>query len=783
MHNKKIGGPSSGNPARSGQTLTDCRGKDKNVFTDAERAEDPLRRLNRTLQVVSACNRALVRAKSEEELLHDICQTISDGFGNAMVWVGYAEHDAARTVHIAAQVIRKIDREIIIPALTWDDSGRGRGATGTAIRTGKLHIKTAAERGRYNNKWWDCPKTCDICSIAAFPLKNLQGTFGALSLCSSEVSAFGEQEAAVLEELADDLAFGIDVLRARDKQQLTEEMLRLRNLAIEASNDGIMITDALIPGKPITYVNPAFELITGYKAQEAVGRRGGFLFRKDIEQPGLQEILAAMREHRECRALMRSYRKDGSQFWNELSLAPVRNEAGVLTHHISIFKDVTQRKQYEEQLERQANYDPLTGLANRNLMTDRLEQALIYARRSGRLVAVLAFDLDRFKNVNDSLGHDAGDRLLQLVSKRLEQRVREGDTVARWGGDEFIIVLADVDQAESVISVAQKLLEAVSQSTFIGNHEITPRASIGISLYPRDAEDRETLLRNADTAMHRAKDAGRNTFAFYTQDQNQRAIARLELEAGLHRALERRELLLHYQPKVDLQTGAVLGSEALLRWKHPDRGMIPPIEFIPVAEETGLILPIGAWVLETACVQAKAWQKAGWPRMTMAVNLSARQFQQKDLVKTVTGILARTGFDPASLDLEITESMLMRDPEAAAATISRLHAMGVRLSMDDFGTGYSSLGYLKRFEVDNLKIDRSFVRDIPASQDDAAIVRAIISLAQALKMKVIAEGVETEEQKNFLAALGCDEYQGFYFSKPLPPEEFEALLRKHSAPG
>lgn len=748
-----------------------------------KRAEEQVRRLNRTQQVVSACNRALVRAKSEEELLHDICQTISDGFGNAMVWVGYAEHDAARSVRIAAQVIRKIDRDITIPALTWDDSGRGRGATGTAIRTGKPHIKTAAEKGRYNNKWWDCPKTCDLCSIAAFPLRNSRGAFGALSLCSSEVSAFGEQETAVLEELADDLAFGIDVLRARDKQKFTEETLRLRNLAIESSNDGIMITDALLPGKPITYVNPAFELITGYTAQEAVGRRGGFLFREDIHQSGLQEILAAMRENRECRALTRSYRKDGSLFWCELSLAPVCDEAGVLTHHISIFKDVTQRKQYEEQLERQANYDPLTGLANRNLMTDRLEQSLIYARRSGRLVAVLAFDLDRFKNVNDSLGHEAGDQLLRHISHRLEKCVRKGDTVARWGGDEFLIVLADMDQAENVIPVVQKILEAVSQPILVANNEITPTASIGITLYPRDADDRETLLRNADTAMYRAKEAGRNTFAFYTQDQNQRAIQRLQLEAGLHRALERRELALHYQPKVDLHTGALLGSEALLRWKHPDRGMISPAEFIPLAEETGLILPIGAWVLETACAQVKDWQTAGWPTMTVAVNLSARQFQQKDLVETIAGILARVRLDPGCLELEITESMVMQHPEEAAATIRRLHAIGVRLSMDDFGTGYSSLGHLKRFEVDSLKIDRSFVQDIPANQDDAAIVRAIISLAQVLKMKVVAEGVETEEQKTFLAALGCDEYQGFYFSKPLPPEEFEALLRKLSAPG
>ncbi|OIP08014.1 MAG: hypothetical protein AUK53_10800 [Betaproteobacteria bacterium CG2_30_59_46] len=557
-----------------------------------------------------------------------------------------------------------------------------------------------------------------------------------------------------------------------------EEKLRLWERAIEASFNAILITDATHPGNPLIYANPAFERITGYSQEEALGRNCGFLQNDDHDQPEVEELRRAIREQREGRAVLRNYRKDGSMFWNELLVAPVRDEAGKVTHFVGIQNDVTERKRYESQLEHQANYDTLTGLPNRNLLQDRLGQTLAYVRRHERELALLFIDLDYFKNINDSLGHNAGDRLLKLVAVRLAGCVREGDTVSRQGGDEFVVILSDVAAEEDATLVTQKILHAMSEPFDVDGRELYVTCSIGIALYPKDGGDSETLLKNADAALYRAKDLGRNNAQFYAAEMNLKAMERLTLEDGLRHALEHNEFVVHYQPQVDLRTGEIIGMEALVRWQHPEQGLVSPARFIPVAEESGLIVPLGEWVLRTACIQNKAWQRAGLRPISVAVNLSARQFRQPNLVEVVVGILRETGLDPAHLELEVTESLVMQNVEVTIATLGRLKAMGIKLSIDDFGTGYSSLSYLKRFPIDTLKIDQSFVRDITTDPDDAAIAKTIISMAHDLQLRVIAEGVETEEQKSFLQQRHCDEMQGYFFSRPVPAEDFEVLLRE-----
>ena len=435
-----------------------------------------------------------------------------------------------------------------------------------------------------------------------------------------------------------------------------------------------------------------------------------------------------------------------------------------------------ERKQYQQQIEHQANYDALTGLPNRSLLYDRLKQA-VYAQRRARAVAVVFIDLDHFKFVNDSLGHSTGDKLLKDMGERLRLGLRDGDTVARLGGDEFVLILNDQTRDDVIFRAMQRINARLSEPFVIDGKELYVTCSAGISLYPQDGTDVETLLKNADAAMYRAKEHGRNNFQFYTSEMNSKVNERLALENSLRRALERKEFVLHYQTKVDVKTGAIVGAEALLRWNHPERGLMLPDLFVPLAEETGLIVQIGEWVLREACTQNQAWREEGLPPVTVSVNVSARQFRQGILVNCVSRILAETGLDPLYLEMELTESMIMHNADAAVATLRQLTALGVQLSVDDFGTGYSSLSYLKNLPIDTLKIDQSFVRDIVAgAPDHRVLARAIISIGHSLDLKVVAEGVETEAQLEYLRKHGCDEVQGYYFSQPVPPEAFRKLL-------
>ncbi len=437
------------------------------------------------------------------------------------------------------------------------------------------------------------------------------------------------------------------------------------------------------------------------------------------------------------------------------------------------------RTRAEATVEHQAHYDLLTNLPNRTTFKDRLTVALAQTGRNRKMLGILFVDLDRFKTIVDTLGHTIGDKLLRGVAERLRASLEEGDTLARMGGDEFVILLPQINRADRAVRVAQRIIEAIKPPFHFDQNELHITMSIGITLYPYDGEDADTLLRNADTALYRAKEQGRNNYQLYTPAMNARAFERLALENSLRKAVERKEFLLHYQPQVHMKTGAIIGTEALVRWQHPDLGLVFPAEFISIAEETGLITQLGEWVIRTACTQNKAWQKAGLPSMTVAVNLSARQFQQQDLVETVARILKETGLEARWLEMEITEGIAMQNADYTNVLLRGLKDMGVKVALDDFGTGYSSLSYLKKFPIDTLKIDQSFVRDLTLDPNDAAIANAVIVLAHSLKLNVIAEGVETRDQETYLREHQCDVSQGFLFSNPLPASALESLVRQH----
>jgi diguanylate cyclase (GGDEF)-like protein/PAS domain S-box-containing protein len=570
----------------------------------------------------------------------------------------------------------------------------------------------------------------------------------------------------------------IDVTRRRR----AEEALRLRNRALDSTLNGIMIAEQAQGELRLVYVNPAFERITGYASQDVLGRNPDFLLGEDRRQSPIADLRAALAAEREVTVLLRNFRKDGSLFWNELHIAPVRDSQNRATHFVGVCNDVTQRVSYEAELERHANYDSLSGLPNRNLLRDRVERAIAHAGRTHRLAAVLYVDLDHLKRINDSLGHAVGDLVIAAVGGRLAGITRGGDTVARIGGDEFVVVLGEIRREEDAVRVADKVRRAVAAPLRVEGHDFVLSASVGIALYPRDGTDAATLQKNADTALYRAKEEGRDGWRFFTAEMNAEVVRRLSTEQQLRGALEAGEFRLHYQPIVSLPDGEIVGAEALLRWRRSDGALIGPNDFIPVAEESGLIVPIGAWVLKTATQDARAWQRAGYAPVFVSVNLSARQFRDPRLAHIVREALRASRLPAAQLKLEITETTVMQNAEETDRTLRALKRLGVRLSVDDFGTGYSSLAYLKRFPLDVLKIDRGFVRDLSRDKDDLAISRAVIDLARGMKLQVVAEGVELREQARLLSANGCQLAQGFYFGRPVEAERFARRLRKSAAP-
>ena len=536
------------------------------------------------------------------------------------------------------------------------------------------------------------------------------------------------------------------------------------------------------PGGRYTTVNPAMAHMLGYDSpQELVASITDIPQQLYVDPKRREEFKRLLREHGTVRNFeCQIYRKDGSKMWVSANVRAV-SKAGVLVGYEGLNEDITARKVAEERVQFLAYYDALTGLPNRTLLQDRLATALAGARRRKDKVAVLFLDLDRFKVVNDLLGHSGGDLLLQDVAERLKRWARQQDTVARLGGDEFLIVLTTVKEISDAAVAAERLMDAMAAEFVVQGQSFSINCSLGISIFPEHGTDVETLIKNADAAMYCAKDNGRANFRFFTEEMNTQGVERLTLESSLRRALDKEELFLVYQPQMDIVTGRITGLEALLRWQHPELGLVPPDRFIRIAENSGLIMPIGEWVLRTACSQARKWQGEGLPAVSVAVNVSAVQFRQENFCGLIRRVLKETGLAPQYLELELTEGLLLANADLTLSVIKELNAMGVTLAIDDFGTGYSNFGYLKQFRVSKLKIDRSFVRDVAVNPDDAAITTAIISMARSLNLKVIAEGVEDEAQMSFLRAHQCDEIQGYYFSKPLAVDQVADKLRGDSA--
>lgn len=562
----------------------------------------------------------------------------------------------------------------------------------------------------------------------------------------------------------------------RKKHRSAEAQMHKLSSAIEQTADAVMITS---PEGKIEYVNKAFTDITGYEKEEVLGKTARILKSGRHDKAFYQNLWETIKSGETYQDVFINRRKDGTLYYEEKSITPLKNDAGEIYNFISTGKDITEQMKTRERLHHLAHHDLLTGLPNRGLYMDRLGQAISRAKWNGRVVSVLFIDLDRFKNINETLGFDCGDHMLQAVASRIRDSVRDGDTVARFGDDEFAVILEDVSQTDDIPLVVEKMLKSLSRAFYVDDHELFITTSVGISLYPNDGSDAQALVQNADVAIHHAKESGSNKYRFYESKMNSQSLYRLNLESSLRKALEREEFILHYQPQIEVSTGHTIGFEALIRWQHPELGLVSPIEFIPLLEETGMINQVGRWVLRTACKVCKSWQDKSARPITMAVNLSAIQFNDGDIAEIIEETLDETGLDASLLEVELTESTIMQNPEQASNILVRLNKMGVSLAIDDFGTGYSSLSYLQRFPIKTLKIDRSFVKDISVNTGDASIVSAIISLAHNLNLKVVAEGVEEPEQFEFLKERQCEYVQGFMFSKPVDVHSAEDMLTQN----
>jgi len=559
------------------------------------------------------------------------------------------------------------------------------------------------------------------------------------------------------------------------ESHLIEQKMRIFSSALEQTADLVMITDRQ---GVIEYVNPAFEETTGYSRQEIIGENPRILRSGKHDQEFYQQLWNTILRGEVFNEVLINARKDGSIYYEEKTITPVKDSGGMISHYVSTGKNISERMRVQERLHYMAHHDSLTKLPNRNLFMDRLRQAMARARWHKRLIAVMFLDLDHFKTINDSLGHIIGDQLLVQLTQRFSSGVRAGDTVARFGGDEFAILLDDIASEKDISQLAKKLLDSMISPFAVQGHELFMTASIGVSIFPNDAEDPETLLRNADVAMYRAKDMGRNNYQFYSNEMSARAFERLTMENSLRHALKREEFFLLYQPQVEIRSRRIVGVEALLRWQHPELGLVLPSDFIPLLEETGFIVEVGDWVLHHALKQAVDWNHAGFDFLKVSINLSSRQFNNPDFISLLQSVVMNAGLEPQNIELELTESMLMRSASKTISALNSISQFGISIAVDDFGTGYSSLNYLRRFPISTLKIDSSFIRDVTRDEDDRAIATAIIVMAQCLNLIVIAEGVETEEQSAFLQRLDCNQIQGNIFSPPVSADEISRMLNE-----
>lgn len=732
---------------------------------------ETLVRESRVQEMRGATNSAMLRAESEKALLDEVCRIIKQIGGYQLAWVGYTQKHASNMLQLQAH--EGAEEEVLAAFLVPDRNDSDMGPVTSAMRFGTVQVFHNLALAQSAAPWRLAASERGFATGIGLPIQTGEGIIGALGIFSDDPDAFGAEEIQLLTETTNDLAFGISALRATIELRRSQKFL---NLVVNNIPSMVVVKDAV--DLRFVSLNPAGENLIGFREDEIVGKTDYDLF------PAMQaDFFIAM----DRQALDSAHQlwvmdepittKTGQQKILRTRKLVLPDTDGQAKYLLAISEDITEQKKTEERLTYLATHDGLTGLSNRRFLMDKLSDAWSRATPDSSTLAVLFIDLDGFKEINDTLGHFAGDEILKAVSHLLRNALREADTIARMGGDEFVVVLEDMAEPDQVTAIAAHISAHFEKPFSVAGQEIFIGASIGISLYPGDAENFEMLLRMADIAMYHAKSEGRNTYAYYSPRMRAGAKERLEMRNLLRHAIERKELVLHYQPKISVRTGELVGAEALIRWNSKEFGLVSPIRFIPLAEESGLIVPIGEWVLRSACEQAMQWKNRGMDRFVMAVNLSARQLRETDLLEKITQILNEVGLDPEFLEIEITESTFMDREANAISVLNDISDLGIRLAVDDFGTGYSSLSYLKQLPVQVLKIDQSFVRGLTSDEDDAAIVTAIVAMAKSLNLTVTAEGVETVEQLALLKDLQCDEYQGFLFSKPLPAEEFAKLLR------
>ena len=728
-------------------------------------------RLKRVYALLSNVNKLIVRTRDNHDLFQAACAIAVANGGFRLAWVGRV-NPANRHIDIVAHA--GDGRDMLDAIDLFLDAEHCTTCPMTAPLARGCHFTCQdVEHAACNARWKQRAVELGYRSAIALPIQPFGRVEAVFALYAQETGFFDAAEVALLEEMAMDMTFALEYAQQDSRRTQAEERLRQAAKVFDSTLEGVVITDTR---GGIIAVNRAFQDITGYPEAEVLGENPRLLKSGRHDTEFYRAMWASLIAGGNWQGEIWNRRSNGEIYPEWLTISDVRDEGGVVTNYVGVFTDITRIKHSEEKIEHLAHHDALTDLPNRVLLFSYLEHAVGRARRAGSLGAVLFIDLDRFKNVNDSLGHPAGDETLRQVSRRIGDRVREVDTLARLGGDEFAVLLEDLPRPELAAEVAQGIIQTLDAPIVLASgQEVFLGASVGISLFPTDGDDATSLIQFADAALFQAKESGRGVYRFYTESLTRAANQRLEMEARLRRALDRGEFVLHYQPQVRVADGRLLGCEALLRWQPPGEDMIPPLSFIPLAEETGLIRPLGEWVLRTACAQMRSWLDAGMPPITLAVNVSSRQFEQRDLPRRVAEMLAETGLPAGLLELEITESTIMRQGEQASAMLEALKHLGVSVSIDDFGTGYSSLAYLKRFAVDKLKIDKSFVGDITHDTNDEQIAATIIAMAKNLKLEVLAEGVETRAQLEFLERHGCDAFQGYFYSPALPAAEFARL--------
>jgi len=747
-------------------------------ITERKLAEMRIMRLNRFFSTLSATNAAIVRARDRDSLFRAICRiAVSDG-GLGSAWIRL--HDPA-SGELAVVAHAGVDRHYFsdLKVLSNPDAPEGRGTAGRAFRENRVVFSNNLLGDGELARWHERAGNHGFRSLASLPFSCNGEVVGVLGLQATEPDFFDHEVVNLLQEMAGDISFALTNMSLQTEHQATLRALKesdeqFRQLA-QYVPQVFWITDA--EQRRTLYASPNYQSVTGRPLSELEKHPRSWL--AAVHEDDRQRVQYARRQKAPLGNYDVEYRvvhTDGSVRWVHDRAFPVRNAQGQVYRIAGIAEDITEAKMARERLAHLAHFDSLTGLPNRVLFNDRLRQSVAQARRNNWTLGVLFLDLDRFKLVNDTLGHATGDQLLRQVAARLTESLRPSDTVARLSGDEFAVILSELSGPQNAGHVSKKILGALAAPYDLGGHEVFVTVSIGITLYPTDSDDIDTLIRNADAAMYGAKAAGRNNYQYYTASMNARAAEKLQLETRMRRALERKEFILHYQPKVDVPSGRISGLEALLRWQSPDQGLVPPALFIPLLEETGLIVQVGEWVAQAACAQVRGWLDAGIRPVPVAINLSARQLRQPGFSEVMRRALELSAIESRLIQIEITESSLMENPEEAIVVLEQLEKLGILLAADDFGTGYSSLSYLKRFPLDALKIDRSFVRDITIDADDAVIARTVITLAHSLGLKVVAEGVETEEQLAFLGENRCDEAQGYLFAKPLPADACTALL-------